>query len=161
MVADSRQVALNHTAGLSTPQQVQMVLFSLFALTDTANSYKSLCQLIVRRRLKAFWDGVELPAPFDENNAAYYSELDLMVWAEKVYGADFAKFLRANYECTDVLFRMAEHSGVVLMHGGGFGGPDWSVRVSLANLPEDTYPKIGKYLKEATESYVQEWKDSQ
>src|SRR5678815_618966 len=46
MVADSRQVALNHTAGLSTPQQVQMVLFSLFALTDTANSYKSLCQLI-------------------------------------------------------------------------------------------------------------------
>ncbi len=161
MVADSRQVALNHTAGLSTPQQIQMVLFSLFALTDTANSYKSLCQLIVRRRLKAFWDGVELPAPFDENNAAYYSELDLMVWAEKTYGAGFAKFLRDNYECTDVLFRMAEHSGVVLMHGGGFGGPDWSVRVSLANLPEDTYPKIGKYLKEATESYVQEWKDSQ
>jgi aspartate 4-decarboxylase len=28
VVADSRTVALNHTAGLSTPQQVQMVLFS-------------------------------------------------------------------------------------------------------------------------------------
>ena len=35
MVADSRQVALNHTAGLSLPQQVQMALFSLFALLDT------------------------------------------------------------------------------------------------------------------------------
>jgi aspartate 4-decarboxylase len=46
------------------------------------------------------------------------------------------------------------------MHGGGFGGPAWSVRVSLANLPEDTYPKIGKYLKEAAEAYVQEWKQS-
>ncbi|MCJ7690351.1 MAG: aspartate 4-decarboxylase, partial [Clostridiaceae bacterium] len=34
IVADSRQVALNHTAGLSTPQQVQMAFFSLFALTD-------------------------------------------------------------------------------------------------------------------------------
>jgi len=161
MVADSRQVALNHTAGLSTPQQVQMVLFSLFALTDTANSYKSLCQLIVRRRYKALWDGLELHPPNQDDSAAYYTELDLMVWAEKVYGPDFAKFLRENYECVDVLFRIAEHSGIVLMHGGGFGGPDWSVRVSLANLAEDTYPRIGKLLKEASESYVEEWKASQ
>ncbi|HXB92948.1 MAG TPA: bifunctional aspartate transaminase/aspartate 4-decarboxylase, partial [Puia sp.] len=160
MVADSRQVALNHTAGLSTPQQVQMVLFSLFALTDSADSYKSLCQLIVRRRHKALWDGLKLKPIADADFAAYYTELDIMVWAEKEYGADFVKFLRENYECTDVLFRVAEHSGVVLMHGGGFGGPDWSVRVSLANLQEDTYPKIGRYLKEATESYVKEWKDA-
>jgi aspartate 4-decarboxylase len=61
----------------------------------------------------------------------------------------------------DVLFRIAEQSGVVLMHGGGFGGPDWSVRVSLANLPEDTYPKIGQYLREAAAGYVEEWKVSQ
>ena len=38
LVADSRTVALNHTAGLSTPQQVQMVLFSLFSLMDAADS---------------------------------------------------------------------------------------------------------------------------
>jgi aspartate 4-decarboxylase len=160
MVADSRQVALNHTAGLSLPQQVQMALFSLFALLDKANSYKTLCQLIVRRRHQAFWEGLGLQLPADEDRAFYYTELDLMVWAEKVYGPDFVKFLRKNYECTDVLFRLAEKSGVVLMHGGGFGGPDWSVRVSLANLPEDTYPKIGQYLKEAAEGYVEEWKAS-
>ena len=34
MVADSRNIALNHTAGLSLPQQVQMALFSLFAMLD-------------------------------------------------------------------------------------------------------------------------------
>ena len=39
----------------------------------------------------------------------------------------------------------------MLMHGGGFGGPEWSVRVSLANLREETYPKIGQYLKEAAQ----------
>jgi aspartate 4-decarboxylase len=50
---------------------------------------------------------------------------------------------------------------VVLLHGGGFGGPDWSVRVSLANLPEETYPKIGRFLREAAEGYVEEWKASQ
>ena len=161
MVADSRQVALNHTAGLSMPQQIQMGLFSLFALLDTANSYKSLCQLIVRRRYKALWDGLGLTPPPDEDRASYYAELDVMVWAEKYYGRDFMKFLRKNYECTDILFRLAEQSGIVLMHGGGFGGPDWSVRVSLANLPEDTYPKIGQYLREAAAGYVEEWKAPQ
>jgi aspartate 4-decarboxylase len=161
MVADSRQVALNHTAGLSLPQQVQMTLFSLFALLDTANSYKALCQLIVRRRYKALWDGLSLPHPIDDHRAAYYAQLNLMVWAEKFYGPDFAKFLRQNYECTDILFRLAEQSGVVLLHGGGFGGPEWSVRVSLANLPEETYGKIGQYLRQAAEGYVPEWRASQ
>jgi aspartate 4-decarboxylase len=160
MVADSRSVALNHTAGLSLPQQIQMGLFSLFALLDKANSYKTLCQLIVKRRFKGLLDGVGEPMMQDDNRAYYYVELDLMRWAEGVYGADFAQFLKKNYECTDVLFRLAEKSGVVLMHGGGFGGPDWSVRVSLANLREDTYPKIGQYLKEAAEGYVQEWQAS-
>jgi aspartate 4-decarboxylase len=56
-----------------------------------------------------------------------------------------------------VLFRLAEHSGIVLMPGGGFGGPAWSVRVSLANLAEETYPKIGQYLREAAQGYVAEW----
>jgi aspartate 4-decarboxylase len=157
MVADSRMVALNHTAGLSLPQQIQMALFSTFALLDKSNSYKQLCQLIVRRRYHALLDGLGLTLHEDETRAAYYIELDLMVWAEKEYGPDFAAFLRKNYQCTDVLFRLAEHCGVVLMHGGGFGGPDWSVRVSLANLAEDTYPKIGKYLRETAQGYVEEW----
>ena len=34
MVADSRQIALNHTAGLSLPQQMQMSLFAAFSLLD-------------------------------------------------------------------------------------------------------------------------------
>lgn len=160
MVADSRQVALNHTAGLSLPQQIQMGLFSLFALLDTANSYKTLCQLIVRRRFKALLEGLGVELPPDEDRASYYVELDILRWAESVYGSDFAKFLQKNYECTDVLFRLAEKSGVVLMHGGGFGGPAWSVRVSLANLREETYPKIGKFLMEAAEGYVKEWEAS-
>jgi aspartate 4-decarboxylase len=161
MVADSRMVALNHTAGLSLPQQIQMALFSSFALLDQSDSYKSLCQLIVNRRFHALLEGLGLTLPADKTRAAYYIELDLMVWAEKEYGPEFARFLRQNYECTDVLFRLAEHSGVVLMHGGGFGGPDWSVRVSLANLAEETYPKIGQYLRETALAYVKEWKAAQ
>jgi aspartate 4-decarboxylase len=157
MVADSRMVALNHTAGLSLPSQIQMMLFSSFTLLDKADSYKNLCQLICRRRWHALFDGLGLTLPEDSNRAFYYVELDLMVWAEKTYGPDFARFLRKNFECIDVLFRLAEHSGIVLMPGGGFGGPEWSVRVSLANLAEETYPKIGQYLRETAQAYVTEW----
>jgi aspartate 4-decarboxylase len=158
MVADSRMVALNHTAGLSLPSQIQMMLFSAFTLLDQDDSYKELCQLIVRRRWNALFAGLGLSLPTDDTRAFYYVELDLMVWAEKEHGPAFAKFLRRNYECIDILFSLAEHTGVVLMPGGGFGGPDWSVRVSLANLPEETYPKIGLYLRRAAQAYVKEWR---
>ena len=49
LVADSRTVALNHTAGLSTPVQAQMSLFSLFSLMDEAGSYKAEMKRIVLR----------------------------------------------------------------------------------------------------------------
>ena len=50
MVADSRSVALNHTAGLSTPQQVQMALFALFALMDGRDNYKQAVKGMIRGR---------------------------------------------------------------------------------------------------------------
>lgn len=42
IVADSRDVALNHTAGLSLPQQAMMTLFSLAELVDSQKSTKTL-----------------------------------------------------------------------------------------------------------------------
>ncbi len=158
MVADSRSVALNHTAGLSLPQQIQMTLFSLFALLDKDDAYKSLCREIVRERYEKLFSGLGFSPPADESRAAYYCEIDLMVWAENRLGKDFAAFLKRNYEPVDVLFRLAERSGIVLMDGGGFGGPPWSVRVSLANLPTESYAEIGRHLAEIAGDYAAEWK---
>jgi len=53
----------------------------------------------------------------------------------------------------DYLFRLAEQSGVVLMDGGGFGGPPWSIRVSLANLNDEDYAQIGNYMRKAAQQY--------
>src|SRR6476469_4171499 len=44
IVADSRDVALNHTAGLSLPQQVMMSLFSLSELMDKEKNYQKACK---------------------------------------------------------------------------------------------------------------------
>jgi aspartate 4-decarboxylase len=159
MVADSRNVALNHTAGLSLPQQVQMALFSLTHLLDESDAYKRLTMQICRERRDLLWKGMGIPLPpEDPLRAWYYVELDLEVWARKSYGDDFFEYLRANYEPVDFLFRVAEKSSVVLMDGGGFGGPPWSIRISLANLGEQEYENIGKFMREAAAEYVAAWK---
>ncbi len=158
MVADSRCVALNHTAGLSLPQQVQMTLFSLFALLDKDDNYKKLTKEIVQRRLKALWAGMDLPLREDPMRADYYATLDIMVWAEKVHGPAFVEYLKKNYHPFDVLFALAEKFSIVLLNGSGFAGPDWSVRVSLANLPDEAYSKIGGQLTAVMQVAVDSWK---
>jgi aspartate 4-decarboxylase len=157
LVADSRHVALHHTAGLSLPQQAQMVLFSLSALLDTAGVYKKLAQDICRRRLKALWEGMGQTLPEDAHRAAYYADIDLMDWARQQYGPGFARFLADHYPPADILFRLAGRSSVVLLNGGAFAGPQWSLRVSLANLPDEAYGQIGRYLKEAATEYTRTW----
>ncbi len=159
MVADSRNVALNHTAGLSLPQQVQMALFALTHLLDKEDAYKKLTMRICHQRRDLLWRGLGLPPPHEDPlRAWYYVELDLEVWARKIYGDDFFEYLQANYEPVDFLFRVAEKSSVVLMDGGGFGGPPWSVRISLANLAEQDYENIGAFMKEAASEYVEAWR---
>jgi aspartate 4-decarboxylase len=160
MVADSRQVALNHTAGLSLPQQVQMTLFSLFALLDTENRYKKLTQTIVHRRLRNLAQGLNIDWFEDPMRAEYYATIDLLNWARLEYGEEFIKFAR-NYHPFDVLFALAERYSTVLLNGSGFAGPDWSVRVSLANLDDAAYEKIGDQLRSLLDGAVQRWKASQ
>ena len=161
MVADSRCVALNHTAGLSLPQQVQMCFFGLTHLLDEKDAYKHLTMEICHKRRDLLWKGMGIPLPpADPMRAWYYVELDLEVWAKSMYGQEFFDYLSSNYEPVDFLFRVAEKSSVVLMDGGGFGGPKWSIRVSLANLNDEDYAQIGNFMRKSAEEYVSAWKAS-
>jgi aspartate 4-decarboxylase len=159
MVADSRCVALNHTAGLSLPQQVQMCFFGLTHLLDDKDAYKHLTMEICHKRRDLLWKGMGIPLPpEDPMRAWYYVELDLEVWAKQIYGQEFFDYMSSNYEPVDFLFRVAEKSSVVLMDGGGFGGPKWSIRVSLANLNDEDYAQIGNFMRKSAEEYVTAWK---
>jgi aspartate 4-decarboxylase len=158
MVADSRQVALNHTAGLSLPQQVQMTLFAASALIDRDDTYKLATRAIIGRRLTHLYEGMGIALGDDPLRAGYYAEIDLQIWARQRYGADFADWLAANYEPVDPLFRLARQTCIVLLPGAGFDGPAWSVRVSLANLEDDAYYTIGRQLVAIFDEYVAEWR---
>ncbi|MBN8046537.1 aspartate 4-decarboxylase [Paraclostridium bifermentans] len=158
IVADSRMVALNHTAGLSTPQQVQMAFFSAFALIDKDDSYKGVNISICKRRQKLFYDALGVELIENKNDASYYVIFDIMKWATNNYGEDFANFIKDNYKPADMLFKLANNYSIVLLSGHGFFGPEWSVRVSLANLDDESYTFIGNSIKEVLSFYVYTWK---
>jgi aspartate 4-decarboxylase len=159
MVADSRDVAMNHTAGLSTPQQVQMAIFSIFALLDKENEYKQKTMDILHRRMTLLYEGLELPKKHLPNDADYYTEIDLEIWCNHHYEEGFTEYLQENYKPVDILYRLAEKSSIVLLNGEGFLAPTWSVRVSLANLNDESYSRIGQELKNTLDDYVAEWKE--
>ncbi|MFC4519281.1 bifunctional aspartate transaminase/aspartate 4-decarboxylase [Cupriavidus pinatubonensis] len=158
LVADSRTVALNHTAGLSTPQQVQMVLFSLFSLMDTPDSYKIAMKRLIRNRKAALYREIGIAPEADDPNAVdYYTLLDIEALGGKALGPDFVKWVLASVEPNELLFRLAEDAGVVLLPGRGFGTRHPSGRVSLANLNESDYAKIGRSIRKLFEEYVDKY----
>lgn len=153
LVADSRMVALNHTAGLSTPQQMQMSLFAAYSLLDKDGAYKRDVRNIIQNRLESLWSKTGFTLIADNLRAGYYSEIDLMVWAGKIYGQDFCNFLDSNYEPLDFVVRLAKETAVVLLNGDGFNAPRWSVRASLANLDSESYLKIGEAVRKILDEY--------
>ncbi len=156
LVADSRLVALNHTAGLSTPQQIQMALFAAFAYLHCDELQPKLISM-VHERLENLWSTTGFKLLPDPNRAGYYSEIDLMVWAKKIYGDDFAKYLNKNYQPLDFVIRLADKTAIVLLNGDGFDGPKWSVRTSLANLNKEAYLKIGTAIRYILDQYYKEY----
>ncbi|PJI47908.1 MAG: aspartate 4-decarboxylase [Pseudomonas sp.] len=155
LVADSRSVALNHTAGLSTPQQVQMVFFALFALIDVADQYKTTLKHLLRQRHHALYRELGLPIPTDRFETEYYTLLDFEDIATRLHGAEFARWISERMDANTLLFRIADETGIVMLPADGFGPLKPGGRLSLANLNEYDYAQIGKALRRvADEAYA-------
>ena len=155
IVADSRDVALNHTAGLSLPQQVMMTLFSLSEMMDFEKRYQKACVEIVNKRFWTMIEGLGLQQHLQENKNydRYYGLIDFEFWARKNLGDDAVEYLKKNVHPLDLAFRLAEDHGIVLLNGGGFEAPDWSLRVSLANLPDEAYDDIARGVRSVARGY--------
>jgi aspartate 4-decarboxylase len=161
IVADSRDVALNHTAGLALPQQVMMSLFSLAELMDSAKEYQKACMEILHRRAKAMIEGLGIDVPPNPLYDAYYGLIDFEFWARKNIGDEAVNYLKKNVHPLDLAFRLADNYGIVLLNGGGFEAPNWSLRVSLANLPDEVYEDIGRGVRAVARGYRDAFEASQ
>ena len=155
IVADSRDIGLNHTAGLSLPQQVMMTMFSLSEMMDTKKDYQKACMEIVNRRAWSMFEGLGLADKLtpNPNFDAYYGLIDFEFWARKNIGDQAVEYLKKSIHPLDLAFRLAEAHGIVLLNGGGFEAPEWSLRVSLANLPDEAYDDIGRGVRTIARGY--------
>src|SRR6476661_3325915 len=153
IVADSRDVALNHTAGLSLPAQVMMSMFSLYELMDEKKDYQKACIGIVKKRVEATIEGLGIEVGPNEHFDWYYGLIDFEFFARKYLGEDVVTWMKANVHPLDIVFRLAEDHGIVLLNGSGFAAPDWSVRISFANLDDHVYDDIGRALRAIARGY--------
>lgn len=158
LVADSRAVALNHTAGLSTPQQLQMALFALNGLMDLDGDYKDAAKHLVRHRFQTLCQNMGIHNPAGPLDVNYYYLIDLQELGTTLYGREFADWFAEDDRGTDFLFRLADETGVVLLPGSGFEVVDASVRISLANLTDAAYAQIGQFTRRVLDELYQDFK---
>ncbi len=108
---------------------------------------------ILHRRALAMIEGLGIPVSPTALYDAYYGLIDFEFWARKNIGEDAVEYLKKNVHPLDLAFRLAEAHGIVLLNGGGVEAPDWSLRVSLANLPDDVYDDIGRGVRSVARGY--------
>jgi aspartate 4-decarboxylase len=135
------------------PQQVMMSMFSLSEMMDTEKVYQKACMEIVNRRVWSMIESLQLKLSENPNYDAYYGLIDFEFWARKNIGEDAVEYLKKNVHPLDLAFKLAESHGIVLLNGGGFSAPDWSLRVSLANLPDEAYEDVGRGVRTVARGY--------
>lgn len=157
LVADSRDIVLNHAAGLSTVQQVMMALFSLYGMMNEGQAYKDEVIAICREREKKLFTVLELKQPIPTRDTAYYCDIDLLLWVKNRYGNDFSNALATHWTITDLIVALAKEKQILLLKTNPFGSDTWSVRISLANLSTDQYAEIGYRIIAFTDELYTHW----
>ncbi len=148
MVADSRSVALKHTAGLSLPQQTQMTLFAIFFLLENNSLYLKGTENTLNNRIHQLYNGLGLPFYTDTTATNYYAIIDILELVEERYGTDFTQWMENNYSPLSFVFALADLYSIVVLPGAGFDMPPWSIRISIANLRAKEYKIIGEKMSE-------------
>lgn len=154
MVADSRAIGLYHTAGLSTPQQVQMAMFALTSLlTDSIDSYTAMSKKVTDNRYKTFWDSMGISKNISNLNSEYYTLVSIYGLMEEIHGEEFTKWYKENYSCIHFEYRLAVEYGSVVMDAVAFGSDEGYVRVSLANLVTQDYRKLARNIRSLIDEF--------
>jgi aspartate 4-decarboxylase len=132
-----------------------MTLFSLNELMDEKKAYQKACIGICKKRVEATIEGLDIEVGPNEYFDYYYGLIDFEFFARKYLGEEVVKWMKANVHPLDIVFRLAEDHGIVLLNGGGFAAPDWSVRISFANLENHVYDDIGRAVRAIARGYRQ------
>ncbi len=154
LVLDSRQVAEAHVGGLSTPQQTLMGLLLYYDMQDKNRVYQNEIRETLKRRITSMYAQLDMRPNIQDTSTDYYSLIHIPQVTEHLYGAKARAYLEKNYNYLEFLFHLARVYHIVLLPGNGFGSEDWRVRVSLANLADEAYVKIGEGIHACIQDFV-------
>ena len=126
-------------------------------MMDTDQSYKAALKSLIRRRAASLYQHLGLEHNTDENSVDYYTLIDLEHICRELYDDKFAKWILKNKNPSEMLFRIADEAGVVLLPGKGFAVQHPSARASLANLNEYQYAAIGLSMRKLAQEYYAEY----
>ena len=156
LVFDSRQVAEAHVGGLSTPQQVLMGILLYYDIHDRANGnvYRNTIKNLLRNRITSFYRELNTHVDIIPTSTDYYSLVDIPKVTKNLFGEKASKYLIDNYEYLEFLFHLVSNYHTILLPGSGFGANPWKLRISLANLKDSDYPKVGRNIRKTIRDLV-------
>lgn len=157
LLIDSRQVAMTHTAGLSTQQQTMMTLFAMYDYLDNDRKYNHNVKILLKQRLNTLLTPLEYQPSESELNANYYIIIDIFDLVTSLYRIDFAHYLHDHRDPLEFVFKLATNYSTVVLPAINFAGPFWSIRISLANLQNSSYELIGKNIRSLISLYHTEF----
>ena len=155
LVFDSRQVAEAHVGGLSTPQQTLIGIYLYYFMHDSSSHYKKQIQTILENRMNLLYKNLNTTIAMLPTSTNYYNLIDIPQVTQNLYGKRARDHIVDNYEYLEFLFHLAKVYHVVLLPGAGFGSTPWRIRISLANLADQDYTKIGTALKLCIKDFVE------
>ncbi len=154
LVLDSRQVAEAHVGGLSTPQQTLLGLMLYYDMQDRNRTYQTNIRETLKTRITSLYAQFGMDPHIRPTSTDYYSLLLIPEITAHLHGEDARARLVKKYNYLEFLFHLARVYHVVLLPGSGFGADPWRVRVSLANLDNASYVKIGKAVRACIGDFV-------
>jgi aspartate 4-decarboxylase len=161
LLIDSRQVAEAHTAGLSTPQQVIMCLFAMYDYLDKKRTYNQKLKSLLEMRIESLVKPLDYKLSYLPEDTNYYVVMNLLKVSENLYkDTAFNDYLQKHCDPLEFIYRLAKEYSTVVLPCVGFAGPFWAIRVSIANLPSDLYPIIGKNIRGLLDTYYTEYRNS-
>ena len=137
-----------------------MTLFSLVELMDEEKNYQKFCWSILKHRFDELVDGLGIEVADNPLFDKYYGIIDFEFWLRKYVGEEVVEWIKENVHPLDISFKLAQDHGIVLLNGSGFDAPNWSARVSFANLDDSAYRKIGRAVRAVAVGYVQAYRAS-
>ena len=124
---------------------------------DTKKDYQKACLGICKKRVEATIEGLGIEVGPNDYFDYYYGLIDFEFFARKNIGEDAVTWMKENIHPLDIVFRLAQDHGIVLLNGSGFAAPDWSVRISFANLNDHVYDDIGRALRAIARGYREQY----